>query len=61
MTAVPDQDRVWNRIPDNVAARSSTWRWIFQNCRRESWRVRFTDERKIFCLGGIGLSATEGA
>src|ERR1700675_127695 len=20
------------------AARSSTWRWIFQNCRRESWR-----------------------
>src|SRR5215211_7834096 len=19
------------------AARSSTWRWIFQNCRRESW------------------------
>ena len=31
-------ERVWNRIPDMSAARSSTWRWIFQNCRRESWR-----------------------
>ena len=30
-------DRVWNRIPDNVRARSSTWRWIFQSCRRANW------------------------
>src|SRR5690349_24655015 len=29
-------DRVWNRIPDNVAARSSTWRWRFRNYRRQS-------------------------
>ena len=30
-------DRVWNRIPDEVRARSSTWRWSFPSCRRESW------------------------
>ena len=30
------------------AARSSTWRWTFQNCRRESWRYGSTDERKYF-------------
>jgi RNA-directed DNA polymerase len=30
------------------AAKSSIWRWMFQNCRRESWPYGFTDQRKYF-------------
>ena len=37
MTAVHDQIVSGTGSRTMSAARSSTWRWIFQNCRRESW------------------------
>ena len=60
MTAVHDQIASGTGSRTMSAARSSTWRWIFQNCRRESWRYG-SPTREVFCLGGIGLSAAEGA
>ena len=41
-------------------ARSSTWRWSYQNCHRASWPCASTDEKQYFVLGGVGLSAAEG-
>ena len=30
-------DRVWNRIPDEVRDRISSWRWACRTCRHGSW------------------------
>ena len=40
-------DRVWNRIRMMSAARSSTWRWSSQSCRRESWPFGSPTSRSI--------------
>ena len=33
----PEPDRVWNRIPDDVRAASSSWRWRSPSYRRANW------------------------
>jgi transposase-like protein len=38
MTTAPDRIVSGTGFRRTSAARSSTWRWIFQNCRRGSWR-----------------------
>src|SRR6267378_3951471 len=38
VTTAPDQIVSGTGSRTMSAARSSTWHWIFQSCRRESWR-----------------------
>ena len=48
MTAVPDQIVSGTGSRTMSAARSSSWRWISQNCRRESWRYGSPTRGNIF-------------
>src|SRR6201992_1828387 len=48
--------------PTMCVARSSTWRWSYLSCRRASWPCASpTNESKVLCLRGVGLSVAEGA
>ena len=55
----PRPDRVWNRIPDNVRERIVNLALDEPALSPRELAVRFTDTEGYFCLGDIGLSATQ--
>jgi putative transposase len=56
----PKPDRVWNRIPDDVRERIIKLALEESALSPRELAVRFTDTRRLFCLGGFGLSAAQG-
>ena len=54
-------DRVWNRIPDDVRGQIIALALEVPELSPRALAVRFTDEQKVLCLGGFGLSAIDGA
>jgi len=56
----PKPDRIWNRIPDDVRERIIKLALEESALSPRELAVRFTDTEGYFCLGGFGLSATQG-
>ena len=54
-------DRVWNRIPEAIRNQIVDLALDQPEPSPRELAVRFTDEDRIFCLGGLGLSAAESA
>ena len=54
-------DRVWNRIPEAIRRQIVDLALDQPELSPREPAVRFTDETTIFCLGGVGLSASESA
>ena len=54
-------DRVWNRIPEAIRSQIVDLALDQPELSPRELAVRFTDEARIFCLGGLGLSASESA
>jgi putative transposase len=57
----PKLDRVWNRIPDDVRERIIGLALDEPALSARELAVRFTDTEGLFCLRGLGLSATKGS
>ena len=55
----PKPDRVWNRIPDDVRERIVNLALDESALSPRELAVRYR-HRRLFCLGGIGLSAAQG-
>ena len=54
-------DRIWNQIPEAVRCRTVDLALDQPELRPRELAVRFTDEGKILCLRGFGLSASKSA
>ena len=50
-------DRVWNRIPEAIRRQIVDLALDQPELSPRELAVRFTDEARILCLGGVGLSA----
>ena len=56
----PRPRRVWNRIPDDVREQVLELALDEPELSPRELATRFTDLKKYFCVGGIGLSAAQG-
>jgi putative transposase len=54
-------DRVWNRIPDDVHGQIIDLALELPELSPRELAVAVHRRTEVFCLGGIGLSAAEGA
>jgi putative transposase len=53
--------RIWNRIPDDVRERIVNLALNEPALSPRELAVRYIDTEGFFCLGGIGVSAAQGA